>query len=70
MTQPPFFFTSYAGRDADSELVGQFHARLQQEVAIKRGVSAAHEGFSTRTRWNTGPVGGAISPRRWGPPAS
>ncbi|MGW3425101.1 TIR domain-containing protein [Streptomyces phaeochromogenes] len=45
MTQPPFFFTSYAGRDADSELVGQFHARLQQEVAIKRGVSAAHEGF-------------------------
>ncbi|WP_405568247.1 toll/interleukin-1 receptor domain-containing protein [Streptomyces phaeochromogenes] len=45
MTQPPFFFTSYAGRDADSELVRQFHARLQQEVAIKRGVSAAHEGF-------------------------
>ncbi|WP_405990018.1 TIR domain-containing protein [Streptomyces sp. NBC_00986] len=45
MTPPPFFFTSYAVRRADSSLVAQFHARLQEEVEIKRGRSATHAGF-------------------------
>ncbi|MFM9611284.1 toll/interleukin-1 receptor domain-containing protein [Streptomyces sp. V2] len=43
--RPPFFFTSYAERRADSDLVEQFHARLQREVEIKRGRSAPTEGF-------------------------
>jgi hypothetical protein len=45
MTRPPFFFTSYAVRRADSPLVRRFHERLQEEVEIKRGRSATHEGF-------------------------
>lgn len=45
MTQPPFFFTSYAERRADSDLVERFHARLELEAQIKRGRSAPHEGF-------------------------
>ncbi|MEV0219574.1 toll/interleukin-1 receptor domain-containing protein [Streptomyces sp. NPDC050704] len=45
MTPPPFFFTSYAVRRADSPLVARFHARLQTEVEMKRGLSATHEGF-------------------------
>ncbi|GAV43030.1 toll/interleukin-1 receptor domain-containing protein [Streptomyces acidiscabies] len=49
--RPPFFFTSYAERRADSDLVEQFHARLQREVEIKRGRSAPNEGFL-----NTGAV--------------
>ncbi|WP_030744879.1 toll/interleukin-1 receptor domain-containing protein [Streptomyces sp. NRRL F-5135] len=45
MTGQPFFFTSYAVRRADSPLVAKFHARLQQEVRIKRGRSAPSDGF-------------------------
>ncbi|WP_416967345.1 TIR domain-containing protein [Streptomyces sp. 4F14] len=43
--RPPFFFTSYAERRADSDLVESFHARLQRETEIKRGRTASHEGF-------------------------
>ncbi|MFM9447356.1 TIR domain-containing protein [Streptomyces acidiscabies] len=49
--RPPFFFTSYAERRADSDLVERFHARLQREAEIKRGRSAPSDGFL-----NTGAV--------------
>lgn len=45
MSNEPFFFTSYAIRRADRQLVAQFHARLQDEVQIKRGRSLPHTGF-------------------------
>ncbi|MFF6996197.1 TIR domain-containing protein [Streptomyces sp. NPDC008313] len=45
MTQPPFFFTSYAVRRADSALVQRFHDRLQDEVEMKRARTASREGF-------------------------
>lgn len=45
MPDKPFFFTSYAVRRADSALVAEFHAKLEQEVQIKRGRTAATEGF-------------------------
>ncbi|MFD9716762.1 TIR domain-containing protein [Streptomyces sp. NPDC059076] len=45
MSNEPFFFTSYAIRRADRRLVAQFHARLQDEVQIKRGRSLPHTGF-------------------------
>ncbi|MEU5401756.1 toll/interleukin-1 receptor domain-containing protein [Streptomyces sp. NPDC005963] len=45
MSDQPFFFTSYAIRQADRHLVAQFHARLQDEAQIKRGRALPHKGF-------------------------
>ena len=48
MPDRPFFFTSYAVRDADSAMVAEFHTRLEHELEIKRGRSAAPYGFLDR----------------------
>nr|WSX76364.1 toll/interleukin-1 receptor domain-containing protein [Streptomyces sp. NBC_00899] len=54
MPEAPFFFTSYAVRRADSELVRDFHKRPEDELQIKRGRTPAPAGFLDRESLHLG----------------
>ena len=54
MPAEPFFFTSYAVRRSDRDLVAEFHTRLEDEVGIKRSAAQAHRGFLDRSSLGLG----------------